>query len=302
MSNASGESGTVKELLAKVRRIEIKARGLSRQLFSGQYHAAFKGRGMSFAEVREYQYGDDVRSIDWNVTARMRSPYLKVYEEERELSVMLLVDISASSNFGSSVSRKRDIMAEIAAVISFSAIQNNDKIGLILFSDRIEHFIPPRKGKSHVLRLLRDLLFVEAEGKGTDIGGAMAYLGRVIKRRSTVFLLSDLGRGDFEKQISGIGKKHDTMVVQVEDPLEEQLPNAGLIWIEDPETGAGAWVDTASRRVRASLMDCIRTRRQRIHQLLRSRAIDFVVVTSKTGYVQPLRQLFQQRGWRRNAS
>jgi uncharacterized protein (DUF58 family) len=302
MNTSSGETGSVKELLAKVRRIEIKARGLSRQLFSGQYHAAFKGRGMSFAEVREYQYGDDVRSIDWNVTARMRSPYLKVYEEERELSVMLLVDISASSGFGSVESRKRDIMAEIAAVISFSAIQNNDKIGLILFSDKIEHFIPPRKGKSHVLRLLRDLLYVKAEGKGTDIGEAIAYLGRVIKRRSTVFLLSDLGRGDFEKQLSGLGRKHDTMVVQVEDLLEERLPKAGLIWVEDPEDGRGRWLDTCSRKVRASLEESFKLRRQRIHQLLRSKAIDFVLVTSKTGYVQPLRQLFQQRGWRRSAS
>jgi uncharacterized protein (DUF58 family) len=299
MTKGENASKSVKELLKKVRRIEIKARGLTQQLFSGQYHAAFKGRGMSFSEVRAYTYGDDVKAIDWNVTARMRSPFIKVFEEERELSVMIMVDISGSSIFGSEGVSKRDVMAELAAVIAFSAMQNNDKVGLILFSSSVEHFVPPGKGKSHVLRLIRDLIFVEPKHQNTDIGMALNFMAGVIKKRSTVFLISDLGDGKFRKSLRGVVAKHDLRVIQIEDTLEYQLPNLGLIAIKDPETNKTAWLDTRSAHVRKYINAEWTKRNNEIKLMMSKEGVDCVTVNSKMGYIKPLKQLFQQRGWKK---
>ena len=226
-----------REILKKVRHIEIATKGLVNEVFSGEYHSVFKGRGMTFAEVREYQYGDDIRSIDWNVTARAGTPFVKIYEEERELTVVLVVDVSASGNFGTQERMKGEVAVELSAVLAFSAIKNHDKIGLILFSDRIEKFVPPRKGRRHVLRVLRELLFHKPEGRGTDIGGALEYLSRVVPRRSVVFLVSDfLGTG-FSRPLSVAGRRHDLIAVRMRDPRESEIPPVGLVEMEDPETG-----------------------------------------------------------------
>jgi uncharacterized protein (DUF58 family) len=289
----------VKELIRKVRNIEIKARGLTKQLFSGQYHAAFKGRGISFAEVREYQYGDDVRLIDWNVTARQNKPFIKVFDEERELSVMLLIDVSASSTFGAHHASRRELIAEMFAVLAFSALQNNDKVGMILFSDHVESFVPPRKGKAHILRMVRDVLQHTPTGKKTDVALALDYLGKVIKRRCTAFLLSDLGKGELGKSLKIVGRMHDLLVLQVVDALERSLPNVGLVYVQDPETGETRLMDTANAKVRKAYMTQWLERQEMIRKQMRSTGTDHVQIFTDTGYIQPIRQLFHQREWRR---
>ncbi|MFA6570517.1 MAG: DUF58 domain-containing protein, partial [Bacteroidota bacterium] len=238
------------ELIKRVRKIEIRTRGLSKHIFSGEYHSAFKGRGMAFSEVRSYQYGDDIRSIDWNVTARLNHPYIKIFEEERELTVILLVDVSGSESFGTKVQFKRDLITELCAVLAFSALQNNDKIGMIFFSDKIEKFIPPKKGRTHVLRIIRELLEFEPENKKTDISGALQYLFNVIKKRSIIFVLSDFLSQDFESALKISSKKHDTVAVQVYDNREQDILNLGLVQIEDAESGESFWVDTSVKSVR----------------------------------------------------
>ncbi len=238
------------ELLKRVRRIEIKTKGLSRQIFAGEYHSAFKGRGMSFSEVRGYQYGDDVRSIDWNVTARTNEPFVKVFEEERELTVMLLVDISKSSFFGTTNQLKNELITEICAVLAFSATNNNDKVGLLLFSDRIEKFLPPKKGRGHILRIIRELLDTRPQGEGTDLGLALTYFTNMVKKRSICFLLSDFLAEDYEKPLRLAARRHDLIGMHLYDPRERELPDVGLIHARDAETGAMEWIDTSSRRVR----------------------------------------------------
>ena len=238
------------ELLRRVRRIEIKTKGLSRQIFSGEYQSAFKGRGMSFSEVRNYQYGDDVRNIDWNVTARQNEPFVKVFEEERELTVMLLVDISKSSFFGTTKQLKNELITEICAVLAFSATNNNDKVGLLLFSDRIEKFLPPKKGRGHILRIIRELLETKPEGKGTDIGQALTYFTNMVKKRSICFLISDFLADGYEKPLRLAGRRHDLVGMHLYDPRERELPAVGLIHARDAESGRMEWVDTSSRRVR----------------------------------------------------
>ncbi|MDM9631244.1 DUF58 domain-containing protein [Robiginitalea aurantiaca] len=239
-----------KELLKKVRKIEIKTRRLSDHIFGGEYHSTFKGRGMTFSEVRQYQYGDDVRSIDWNVTARYNEPYIKVFEEERELTMMLMVDVSGSEFFGTVNQFKRVVLTEISATLAFSALQNNDKVGLILFSEEVELFIPPKKGKSHVLRIIRELLEFEPKSHGTDISGALKFLSNVLKKKSIVFVLSDFMADDYEHNLKITGKKHDLTGIRVYDPMERELPNLGVVSMEDAETGQIRWVNTSSRQVR----------------------------------------------------
>ncbi|MBO7567402.1 MAG: DUF58 domain-containing protein, partial [Bacteroidales bacterium] len=253
------------DIIKKVRKIEIKTRGLSNHLFAGEYHSAFKGRGMSFSEVREYQYGDDIRNIDWNVTARFDKPYIKVFEEERELTVIILVDVSGSLDFGSEETTKRDFVTEIAACLSFSAISNNDKIGVILFSDKIEKFIPPKKGRQHILRIIRELLTYEPQGNKTDVAQALQYLTSVIKKRSTVFMISDFVCPDFSDALRIAGHKHDLLALNVYDRREvEEFPNVGLVYMQDAETGKKVLVDTSSRTVRQNLMRAAHERRERL--------------------------------------
>ena len=239
------------EIIRKVRKVEIKARGLSQNIFAGEYHSAFKGRGMAFSEVREYQYGDDVRDIDWNVTARFHRPYVKVFEEERELTVMLLVDVSGSLKFGTTQQMKRDMVTEIAGTIAFSAIENNDKIGVIFFSDRIEKYIPPKKGRKHILYIIREMLDFHPESTRTDVGMAVAYLTRVMKRRCTSFIISDFyDNKDFTKEMEIANRKHDVVAIQVYDPFAKTLPDVGLLKVEDAETGHEMFIDTSCKRVR----------------------------------------------------
>ena len=233
------------ELLKKVRRIEIKTRGLSRHIFAGEYHSAFKGRGIAFSEVREYQYGDDIRSIDWNVTARFNHPYIKIFEEERELTVMLLIDVSGSGNFGTQVSFKRDVMTEVAAVLSFSAIYNNDKIGVIFFSDKVEKFIPPLKGRKHILRIIRELLDFTSQSKRTNLDEPLRFLTNAIKKRCTAFIISDFIVPEFEEALRIASNKHDIVALKVYDPVEQSIPDIGLIKVSDSETGEEKWIDTS---------------------------------------------------------
>ena len=240
------------DLLKKVRRIEIKARGLTRHIFAGEYHSAFKGRGIAFSEVREYQYGDDIRSIDWNVTARFNHPYIKIFEEERELTVMLLIDLSGSGNFGTTVSFKRDVMTEVAAVLSFSAIFNNDKIGVIFFTDKVEKFIPPQKGRKHILRIIRELLGFRPESNNTNLDESLRFLTNAIKKRCTAFIISDFMAPDFEEALRIASNKHDIAAIKVYDQVEASLPDIGLIKVNDSETGAEKWIDTSGRRSRAA--------------------------------------------------
>ena len=240
------------ELLKKVRRIEIKTKGLSRHIFAGEYHSAFKGRGIAFSEVREYQYGDDIRSIDWNVTARFNHPYVKVFEEERELTVMLLIDVSGSGNFGTKVSYKRDLMTEVAAVLSFSAIYNNDKIGVIFFSDKVEKFIPPLKGSRHILRIIRELLDFTSQSKLTNLDEPLRFLTNAIKKRCTAFILSDFIVPEFEDALKIASNKHDIVALKVYDPLEQAMPDLGLVKVSDSETGEEKWIDTSSAATRSA--------------------------------------------------
>jgi len=279
-----------------VRRLEIKTRTLTNNIFAGEYHSAFKGRGMSFAEVREYQPGDDVRDIDWNVTARMNRPYIKVFEEERELTMMLLVDLSASQQFGTSGRTQRDLAAEIAATLAFSAMQNNDKIGVVLFTDRIEKFIPPQKGRKHILYIIRELLNFEPEGKRTDIAVAMEYLMRVVTKRSIVFVLSDfLDVSDFSKPLLVAARKHDVVNIRLYDPCMASIPNVGLLKITDAETGHEQYVDTGSRKVREQQQKWWRAEQARLDALFHKNGVDFTSVSTNGDYVKPLMNLFSRR-------
>ena len=289
------------ELLKNVRKIEIKTRGLSHQIFAGEYHSAFKGKGMAFSEVREYQYGDDVRSMDWNVTARLNAPFIKVFEEERELTVMLMVDVSGSRLFGTTQKFKKELVAEIGAVLSFSASINNDKVGALFFSDRVELFIPPKKGRSHLLRIIRELLEFEPQSKKTDIGEALRFLTNALKRRSTVFLLSDMldltdnRKPRFEEALKIAANKHDLAVIRVYDPREQQLPKMGLLRVADAETGGETWIDTSSRRLRQNYEAWNREAEAAIKQLLMMYRIDNVSIGTQHDYVQELVRLFKKR-------
>lgn len=284
------------ELLKKVRKIEIKAKGLSQNIFAGEYHSAFKGRGMTFSEVREYQYGDDVRDIDWNVTARYNKPYVKVYEEERELTVMLVVDLSGSKDFGAVGSSKREMMTEIAATLAFSAIQNNDKVGVLFFTDKIEKFIPPKKGRKHILLLIRELLSYEPQNNGTDINHALEYLTGALKKRCTTFLVSDfIDRGDYYKSMSIANHKHDLIAIQVYDKRETQLPNVGLMQVVDAETGATRWVNTSSRKVRQAYDRWWYQRQQAMHDTVTRCNVDMASVATDEDYVKSLMGLFKRR-------
>ncbi|MDE6288734.1 MAG: DUF58 domain-containing protein [Muribaculaceae bacterium] len=285
-----------KELLKKVRKIEIKSRGLSQNIFAGEYHSAFKGRGMMFSEVREYQYGDDIRDIDWNVTARHNRPYVKVFEEERELTVMLLVDVSGSREFGAAGVEKREMIAEIAATLAFSATQNNDKIGALFFSDKVEKFIPPKKGKKHILLIIRELLDFTPESRGTDIAPALSYFTDAMRKRSTMFLISDfIDADDYRQALSLARNKHDVMAIQVYDKRESQMPDVGLMRVNDLETGASMWVDTSSSRVRKAYARWWYDRQQAMSETLRSSRVNFVSVATDEDYVKALIGLFKNR-------
>jgi uncharacterized protein (DUF58 family) len=288
-----------REILKKVRQIEIKTRGVVNEIMSGEYHAVFKGRGMNFAEVREYQLGDDVRAIDWNVSARMGHPYIKLFEEERELLVMLLCDVSSSAHFGSGVSLKVEMATELAAVLAFSAIKNNDKVGLILFTDKIEKFVPPRKGKSHILRILRELLTFQPQRSGTDIRGALEYLNHVVKKRSIAFLISDFIDQEYSMAMRIVGRKHDLTAVHLTDPREHTLPNIGLVRLHDAETGRSAWVDTSSNSVRRDMDLRFRTWQASLKSECQKSRVDFLSLTTDKDYVRPLVQFFKRREKRR---
>lgn len=284
------------EILKKVRKIEIKTRGLSQNIFAGQYHSAFKGRGMAFAEMREYQFGDDVRDIDWNVTARFRKPYVKVFEEERELTVMLLVDVSGSLDFGTHSRMKSEMATEIAATIAYSAIQNNDKIGVVFFSDRIEKYIPPKKGRKHILYIIREMLDFKPESRKTDIGGAMEFFTRVMKRRTTAFVLSDFyDRHDFFKQMQIANNKHDVMAIQVYDKWAKALPDVGLVKVVDAESGHEMYVDTSSKKVRAAHARYWTERQQMLKDTLSRANVDWVSVATDDDYVKAMMHLFASR-------
>ena len=283
------------EILKKVRKIEIKARGLSRQLFSGEYHSAFKGRGMAFSEVREYQYGDDIRSIDWNVTARLHHPYVKVFEEERELTVMLLVDVSGSNRFGTHHQFKEELVAEVAATLAFSAIQNNDKVGVILFSDRIEKFIPPKKGSSHILRIIRELITFRPTSNGTDLSQALGYFSNVIKKRSTAFLLSDFYDDNYTDALKIASSKHDLVAIRIADEREVRLPDLGLAKFYDPETDETIWIDTADRAIRHDFESRYAEHVNRVEETLRKYGIDRTILYTGEDYVKELKRLFERR-------
>ncbi|HNR54921.1 MAG TPA: DUF58 domain-containing protein [Flavobacteriales bacterium] len=291
-----------KELLRKVRLIELKTRGLSEHIFSGEYHSAFKGRGMtfsegsrSFSEVREYTPGDEVRTIDWNVTARFGHPFVKVFEEERELTVMLVADLSASGEFGTTDQLKRELITEACATIAFSAIKNNDKVGLILFTGQVEKFIPPKKGRSHILRLVRELLEFQPRERGTDITAALRYLNSVIKKRSITFLLSDMMDTDYEAALKIANRRHDLVVLRTTDPREGELPNIGLVQFVDPETGEGRWVNTGSRAIRNAFRAAALKHQNRTREILRRSGVDHATISTQDGYVRPLMQLLKQR-------
>lgn len=285
-----------KDLLKKVRKIEIKTRGLSQNIFAGEYHSAFKGRGMTFSEVREYQYGDDIRDIDWNVTARHNRPYVKVYEEERELTVMLLVDVSGSRLFGAVGQEKREMIAEIAATLAFSAIQNNDKIGVIFFSDKIEKFIPPKKGRKHILFIIRELIDFKPESKGTDISMVLRYFTDALKKRCTTFLISDFIDGnDYYKALSIASNKHDVFGVQVYDKRDASLPDVGLMRVSDLETGADRWVDTSSKKVRDEYGRWWYGRQQTMSDTLKRCRVNFCSIPTDEDYVVALMGLFKRR-------
>ena len=284
------------ELIKKVRKIEIKTRGLSHNIFAGQYHSAFKGRGMSFSEVRDYQYGDDVRDIDWNVTARFNKPYIKVFEEERELTVMLLVDLSESLDFGTSTRTKREMLAEIAATIAFAAIQNNDKIGVIFFTDRVEKFIPPQKGRKHILYIIRELLNIEPESRKTDIKVPLEFLTNALKKKCTAFLLSDfICTGDYSNALTIANRKHDLTAIQVYDRRLAELPDVGLIKVRDAESDVEMYIDTSSRKVREAQRDWWRSQSNALKERMQRSRVDSVSVRTDQDYVKALLALFAQR-------
>jgi uncharacterized protein (DUF58 family) len=285
-----------------VRLLELRTRGLVNSLFGGEYHSVFKGQGMEFAEVREYQPGDEVRSIDWNVTARMRHPYVKRYVEERELTVMLAVDLSGSERFGTASRFKSELASELSAVLAMSAIRNNDRVGALLFTERVEHVVPPAKGRRHVLRLIRDVLVYEPDGCGTDIGAATDYLAKMLPHHSVIFLISDFVGAEFERSVKLLAQRHDVVAVRVEDPRELALPDVGLARFTDPETGETVDVDTSDRRVRARFEEAVGAEREACTRLFRRLGIDEVVVRTDTGYIEPLMRFFrmrEQRGARR---
>ena len=295
------EEMSANDLLKKVRKIEIKTRALSHQIFAGEYHSAFKGRGMAFSEVREYQYGDDVRNMDWNVTARLRSPYVKVFEEERELTVVLLVDVSRSRLFGTAGRSRRDVLAEIAAVLSFSAIINNDKVGALLFSEKVEKFIPPKKGRSHLLHIIREIIEFQPTVDGTDISEALRYLTNAIKKKCTAFLLSDMidvnkdGSPRYEDALKVAVNRHDLSVIEVFDPRERSIPDIGLVNIKDSETGATAWVNTSDRKMRLAYGEWFRNVEQSSSRLFMKYNVDKVSISVDDDYVKGLMTLFKNR-------
>ena len=295
------EKMSANDLLKKVRKIEIKTRALSHQIFAGEYHSAFKGRGMAFSEVREYQWGDDVRNMDWNVTARLRSPYIKVFEEERELTVMLLVDVSRSRLFGTVGSSRKDMIAEIAAVLSFSAILNNDKVGALFFSEKVEKFIPPKKGRSHLLHIIREIIEFEPTADGTDISEALRYLANALKKKCTAFLLSDMldvdknGAPRYEEALKVAAGRHDLSVIEVYDPRERNIPDVGLVHIKDSETGTCAWVNTSSKKMREAYAAWFANMEQTSSRLFAKHNIDKVSIALDEDYVKGLMDLFSKR-------
>ena len=288
------------DIFKKVKKIEIKTRGLSNHIFSGQYHSAFKGRGMTFSEVREYEYGDDIRNIDWNVTARFNKPFVKIFEEEREMTVMLLIDVSGSNDFGSKEQSKRDLTAELAAVLAFSAIQNNDKVGVIFFSSKVEKFIPPKKGSTHILRIIREIVDFKPEEHGTDIGEGLRFLTSAIKRRTTAFLISDfMSHQSFEQELRIASNKHDLVALRITDRREMEIPRVGLVKFCDAETGREQWVDTSSRAWHNAYVEMIRTETAALNRLFTMQGIDNTLIYTDEDYVKPLMQLFKKRESRR---
>ncbi len=294
-------NSSANELLRKVRKIEIRTRALSHQIFAGEYHSAFKGRGMAFSEVREYQYGDDVRSMDWNVTARLRSPYVKVFEEEREMTVVLLIDISRSGLFGTSERTKRDLIAEIAAVLSFSAIINNDKVGALFFSDRVEEFIPPKKGRSHLLHIIREIIELKPKSNGTDVGQALRYLTNAMKKKCTAFVLSDMldtnpdGSPRYEDALKVARNRHDISVIKVHDPRERTIPDVGLVHVKDSETGESAWINTSSKKTRSEYSKWFGAVEDGERKLFNRYKIDSVDIATNQDYVKGLMTFFGRR-------
>ncbi len=283
------------ELLKKVRRIEIKTKGLSNQIFSGEYQTAFKGRGMSFSEVRNYNYGDDVRNIDWNVTARTGEPYIKIFEEEREMTVMLVIDVSPSSYFGTDTQLKNEVLTEIAAVIAFSAINNNDKVGVIFFSDQIEKFIPPKKGKSHILRIIRELINFEPNGTGTNVAVGLEYLNNIIKKRSVAFVLSDFFAKDYDTSLRIASRRHDIIGVHLYDSREQELPNVGLVRVVDAETGKKIWLDTSVKKVREQYKDYFQNNFDYLKKTFLKSGADVVSIQTNESYVNALLKFFKKR-------
>ncbi len=284
-----------KEIFKKVRKIEIKTRGLSSQIFSGHYHSSFKGRGMAFSEVREYQYGDDIRNIDWNVTARFNHPFIKIFEEERELTVMLLIDVSGSNEFGTKIQLKEELMTEIAAVLAFSAIQNNDKVGVIFFSDKIEKFIPPKKGTSHILRIIRELIDFSPESQKTDISEGLRYLTNAIKKRCTAFVISDFMDKGFDKALQIAGRKHDLVALRVYDDREKELPNIGITKVYNKESGSRVWVDTSSKKTRDNYKRWWFRHEEYLNKLFLKSGVDAAHFSTSHDFVKPLVNLFKKR-------
>ncbi|HRS53582.1 MAG TPA: DUF58 domain-containing protein [Bacteroidales bacterium] len=283
------------DIIKKVKKIEIKTRGLSQHIFSGQYHSAFKGTGISFAEVREYQFGDDIRSIDWNVTARFNHPYVKIFEEERELTVMLIVDVSGSTYFGTKTALKKELIAEIAAVLSFSAIHNNDKVGVIFFSNKIEKYIPPKKGTSHILRIIRELIDFKSTSRGTDISIALKFLINVIKKRCTAFVISDFLAKNFENPLKISARKHDIISLQIIDAREIELPNIGLMYVKDAETNQHIWVDTSSNKIREIYQKQWQQKNQELKEIFTKCGVDNIEIFTGSDYIKPLMKLFKMR-------
>jgi uncharacterized protein (DUF58 family) len=299
LRSARGDGSTTQQtpadILKKIRALEIKTKGLVQTVFAGDYHSVFKGRGMNFDEVREYQPGDEIRSIDWNVTARMGSAFVKKFTEERELTVMLVVDVSASEDFGSVSQSKRELAAEVACLLAFSAIRNNDKVGLILFTDRVEIFIPPKKGRSHILRLIREILFFEPSGRGTDPALALDYLNKIVTRRAVVFLVSDFQTGDFSRSLSVTGRRHDVIAIHIQDERERTLPNIGIITLEDAESGEQYEINTADRTTRTCFTELAEAGQSELARTLRRCNIDAISLRTGDNYLPALRSFFKQR-------
>lgn len=288
-----------KDLLKKVRKIEIKTRGLSNQIFSGEYQSAFKGRGMAFSEVREYQMGDEIRTIDWNVTARFNHPYVKVFDEEREMTVMLLVDVSGSKNFGTQAQLKQELATEVCAVLAFSAIQNNDKVGVLFFSDKVEKFIPPKKGRSHILMIIRELIDFKPQNRGTNVAEALRYFTSAINKRCTSFLISDFMSNSFENELKIANRKHDLIALRLYDLHEEEFPNLGLIPMRDEETGEYEWVNTGDKRVRQAYKVAALERNGKLEDLFKRSGVDYTKIGTHQSYIKPLMTLFKKREARR---